>query len=63
MSRTFEPVVMPFDKIIDAVQKEMVEAGLLIHEGQLFFPAVGFTPGTRPGYLVARTDGIATPTR
>src|SRR6266853_4386610 len=37
----FEPVVMPFDKIIDAVQKEMVDAGLLIHEGQLFFPQLG----------------------
>src|SRR5271157_174814 len=34
----FEPVVVPFDKIMDAVQKEVVEAGLLIHEGQLFFP-------------------------
>ena len=34
----FEPVVMPFDKIIDAVQNNLVEAGLLIHEGQLFFP-------------------------
>jgi 1,4-dihydroxy-6-naphthoate synthase len=37
----FEPVVMPFDKIIDAVQNNLVEAGLLIHEGQLFFPAKG----------------------
>jgi 1,4-dihydroxy-6-naphthoate synthase len=37
----FEPVVMPFDKIIDAVQKNLVDAGLLIHEGQLFFPAKG----------------------
>lgn len=37
----FEPVVMPFDKIIDAVRKEVVEAGLLIHEGQLFFPQLG----------------------
>ena len=37
----FEPVVMPFDKIIDAVQKDLVEAGLLIHEGQLFFPQMG----------------------
>jgi len=37
----FEPVVMPFDKIIDAVQNELVEAGLLIHEGQLFFPKMG----------------------
>ncbi len=37
----FEPVVMPFDKIIDAVQSNLVDAGLLIHEGQLFFPAKG----------------------
>jgi len=37
----FEPVVMPFDKIMDAVQKDLVEAGLLIHEGQLFFPQMG----------------------
>ncbi|GAC1617194.1 MAG: ABC transporter substrate-binding protein [Candidatus Acidiferrum sp.] len=37
----FEPVVMPFDKIIDAVQNEVVEAGLLIHEGQLFFSQLG----------------------
>jgi 1,4-dihydroxy-6-naphthoate synthase len=37
----FEAVVMPFDKIMDAVQKDMVEAGLLIHEGQLFFPQMG----------------------
>jgi 1,4-dihydroxy-6-naphthoate synthase len=37
----FEPVVISFDKIIDAVQKNLVDAGLLIHEGQLFFPAKG----------------------
>jgi 1,4-dihydroxy-6-naphthoate synthase len=37
----FEPVVMPFDKIIEAVRTEVVEAGLLIHEGQLFFPQLG----------------------
>jgi 1,4-dihydroxy-6-naphthoate synthase len=39
--RDFEPVVMPFDKIVDAVQNNLVEAGLLIHEGQLFFPGKG----------------------
>src|SRR5262249_57706010 len=37
----FEAVVMPFDKILDAVQDELVEAGLLIHEGQLLFPQMG----------------------
>jgi 1,4-dihydroxy-6-naphthoate synthase len=37
----FEAVVMPFDKILDAVQSGLVEAGLLIHEGQLFFSQLG----------------------
>lgn len=37
----FEPVVMPFDKVIEAVRNEVVEAGLLIHEGQLFFLQLG----------------------
>ena len=37
----FEAVVMPFDKILDAVKNEVVEAGLLIHEGQLLFPQMG----------------------
>jgi 1,4-dihydroxy-6-naphthoate synthase len=37
----FEAVVIPFDKIIEAVRDDVVEAGLLIHEGQLFFPQLG----------------------
>jgi 1,4-dihydroxy-6-naphthoate synthase len=37
----FEAVVMPFDKILEAVKKDVVEAGLLIHEGQLLFPKLG----------------------
>ena len=37
----FEPVVMAFDKILDAVKNEVVDAGLLIHEGQLLFPQMG----------------------
>ena len=37
----FEYVVVPFDEIIDAVQKEKVDAGLLIHEGQLFYNQMG----------------------
>jgi len=43
--KLFEPdleaVVMPFDKILEAVQNDVVEAGLLIHEGQLLFPQMG----------------------
>ncbi len=37
----FEHVVVPFDKIIDAVQRGDVDAGLLIHEGQLFYKQLG----------------------
>jgi len=37
----FEAVVMPFDKILEAVQDQLVEAGLLIHEGQLLYPQMG----------------------
>ena len=37
----FEYVVVPFDKIIDTVQNGTCDAGLLIHEGQLFYPNMG----------------------
>ncbi len=37
----FNYVVLPFDEIIDAVQKGQVDAGLLIHEGQLFYNQLG----------------------
>jgi len=37
----FEYEVIPFDQIIDAVEKGRVDAGLLIHEGQLFYQALG----------------------
>lgn len=43
--KLFEPnvetVTMPFDKILEAVQAKEVEAGLLIHEGQLLFQQIG----------------------
>lgn len=37
----FEYEVIPFDKIIDAVVSGRVDAGLLIHEGQLFYHELG----------------------
>ena len=39
----FEYEVVPFDKIIDAVQSGRCDAGLLIHEGQLFYKTLGLT--------------------
>ena len=40
-NRDFEHVVVPFDQIIDAVQNGEADAGLLIHEGQLFYKQMG----------------------
>jgi 1,4-dihydroxy-6-naphthoate synthase len=44
--RLFEPnvkyEVVPFDKILDEIQKGKYEAGLLIHEGQLTYREMGF---------------------
>lgn len=40
-NQDFEYEVVPFDKIIEAVQEERVDAGLLIHEGQLFYKQLG----------------------
>jgi 1,4-dihydroxy-6-naphthoate synthase len=40
-NKDFSHVVMPFDEIIDAVQKGEVDAGLLIHEGQLYYKQIG----------------------
>ncbi len=37
----FEAVAIPFDKILDAVKAGSVDAGLLIHEGQLLYPQMG----------------------
>ena len=37
----FDYKVVPFDEIIDAVQSGDVDAGLLIHEGQLFYKQLG----------------------
>ncbi|MBX3244460.1 MAG: ABC transporter substrate-binding protein [Acidobacteria bacterium] len=40
-NRDFEHVVVPFDEIIDFVKRGEADAGLLIHEGQLFYKQVG----------------------
>ena len=37
----FEAEIVPFDKIIEAVQSGKVDAGLLIHEGQLYYKQIG----------------------
>lgn len=37
----FQYEVVPFDKIIEAVETGQCDAGLLIHEGQLFYESIG----------------------
>lgn len=37
----FEYEIVPFDQIIEAVREERCDAGLLIHEGQLFYQSLG----------------------
>lgn len=38
----FEDIVVPFDKIFDAVREGRADAGLIIHEGQLTYGRDGF---------------------
>ena len=40
-NQDFEYKVVPFDEIIEAVRKGETDAGLLIHEGQLFYKQMG----------------------
>ncbi len=40
-NRDFQYEVVPFDEIIDAVKNRRCDAGLLIHEGQLFYETIG----------------------
>lgn len=42
LGRDFNHVVVPFDEIFDAVRSGSVDAGLIIHEGQLTYARDGF---------------------
>ena len=42
MQPDFEPVVIPFDQILDAVSENKADAGLVIHEAQLTYQKGGF---------------------
>jgi len=63
--KLFEPkaeiVTMPFDKILGAVQAKEVEAGLLIHEGQLVFSQVGLHRVVDLGQWWQETTGLPLP--
>ena len=55
-------VVMPFDEILEAVRDGKVEAGLLIHEGQLTYEQEGLRKLVDFGeWWAERTDGLPLP--
>ena len=64
--RLYDPsvnyVVMPFDEIQDAVLSRKVDAGLLIHEGQLTYESEGLKKIVDLGeWWATRTDGLPLP--
>jgi 1,4-dihydroxy-6-naphthoate synthase len=63
--KLFEPnvetVTIPFDKILDAVHAKEVEAGLLIHEGQLLFSQVGLQKVVDLGQWWHESTGLPLP--
>lgn len=54
-------VVIPFDKIMDAVERQEVDAGLLIHEGQLTYSARGFNKVIDLGEWWTEKTGLPLP--
>ena len=60
--RDFDPVIMPFDEIQPAVVDGRVDAGLLIHEGQLTYAADGLLKVVDLGeWWFERTGGLPLP--
>jgi 1,4-dihydroxy-6-naphthoate synthase len=57
----FQYEVVPFDKIIPAVQSGQCDAGLLIHEGQLFYESIGLHKILDLGEWWHETTGLPLP--
>ena len=52
---------MAFDQILDAVKNSVVDAGLLIHEGQLFFSQMGLHKVVDLGQWWVEQTGLPLP--
>jgi len=57
----FEAVLKPFEEILDAVAKDEVDAGLLIHEGQLTYKRFGLQKVLDLGELWFEKTGMPLP--
>jgi 1,4-dihydroxy-6-naphthoate synthase len=61
MQPDFEPLVVPFDKILDAVHDQAADAGLIIHEAQLTYAKSGFHNIIDLGKWWKTTQGLPLP--
>ncbi len=62
LGRAFPFVILPFDEILDAVVAGRADAGLIIHEGQLTYDALGLAKVVDLGvWWGARTGGLPLP--
>lgn len=59
--QTSDLLEMPFDKIIDAVAKEEVDAGLIIHESRFTYPSYGLKLITDLGEWWEKQTGLPIP--
>src|SRR5262249_50578428 len=57
----FNFIVVPFDKIFDAVESGRADAGLIIHEGQLTYARSGFEKIVDLGEWWKRSTGLPLP--
>ncbi len=55
------PVVCEFDKILDVVERDEVDAGVVIHEGQLTFAGTGLQSVVDLGAWWKETQGLPLP--
>jgi 1,4-dihydroxy-6-naphthoate synthase len=57
----FKEVVVPFDQVLETVKKGEVDAGLIIHEGQLTYKSLGFHKVADLGEWFHETTGLPIP--
>src|SRR5512132_1903199 len=57
----FDFIVVPFDKIFDAVESGCADAGLIIHEGQVTYARAGFEKIVDLGEWWKRKTGLPLP--
>jgi len=61
MERPFAPVFLPFDQVGEAISTGKVDAGIIIHEGQLTWEAQGYTKVLDLGKVWGDDTGLPIP--